>query len=84
MINLVFHKEENSKAEHLCNEELVYIVLYYNVMQISRPFVYTLDTCKIVSKISWSKAMHTVKYKRNNVQNDNITKLKNLQTIKNR
>ena len=26
--------------------------------------------------------MHTFKYKRNNVQNDNITKLKNLQTIK--
>ena len=26
--------------------------------------------------------MHTFKYKRNNVQNDIITKLKNLQTIK--
>ena len=27
--------------------------------------------------------MHTFKYKSDNVQNDNITKLKNLQTIKN-
>ena len=39
MVNLVFDKEENSKAEHLCNEwSVVHIVLYYNIMQISCPF----------------------------------------------